>query len=97
MLKRVMLGATSMILVLSSIGAAQAQSGRALSLTKASAVRASTNTLQGTAKAKTDKLAGGGAGSFIAIFGSVAALLGFLEAVGAIDIIGSDDDDADSN
>ncbi|WP_126665549.1 hypothetical protein [Croceibacterium ferulae] len=35
----------------------------------------------------------GGAGLIIAIFGSIAAFLVFLEAVGAIDIIGGDDDD----
>ena len=34
-----------------------------------------------------------GLGLIIAIFGSVAAFLAFLEAVGAIDIIGGDDDD----
>jgi len=37
-----------------------------------------------------------GAGLIIAIFGSIAAFLAFLEAVGAIDIIGGDDDGDDS-
>ncbi len=39
-------------------------------------------------------LGGSGAGLIIAIFGSIAAFLAFLEAVGAIDIIGDDDDDS---
>jgi hypothetical protein len=36
----------------------------------------------------------GGLGLIQLIFGSVAAFLAFLEAVGAIDIIGDDDDDS---
>ncbi|WP_347302350.1 hypothetical protein V5740_10080 [Croceibacterium sp. TMG7-5b_MA50] len=35
-----------------------------------------------------------GLGLILLIFGSVAAFLAFLEAVGAIDIIGDDDDDS---